>query len=131
MNEIIVAHLTVSFSSLQAIYIFGSHAAGTEHPNSDIDVAFLCDEEVDNVQRWRVAEALASRLNSDVDLVDLATASEVMRMQVVSSGKRIYVKDHDKVEAFEDLSYMLYIDLNENRADILEDVAKRGTVYYG
>ena len=129
MKTIIVKHLRKAFSSLQAVYLFGSYAQGLQTEKSDVDIAFLCDEKIDNVERWRIAEALASKLDRDVDLVDLHTASEVMRMQVVSGGKRIYVKDFERVEAFEDLVYMLYIDLNENRAGILEDIMKRGTVY--
>ena len=114
---------------MQAIYLFGSYANGTEHPESDVDIAFLCEETVDNLERWRVSELLASQLNRDVDLVDLTNASEVLRMQVVGKGKRIYVRDEVMVEAFEDRVYMLYIDLNENRSAILEDIAKRGSVY--
>ena len=129
MKTIIVKHLSKAFSSLQAVYLFGSYAQGLQTEKSDVDIAFLCDEKIDNVERWRIAEALASKLDRDVDLVDLHTASEVMRMQVVSGGKRIYVKGFERVEAFEDLVYMLYIDLNENRAGILEDIMKRGTVY--
>ena len=129
MNETIIEHLKASFASLQAIYLFGSYANGTEHPDSDVDIAFLCEDAVDNLERWKVSELLASQLNRDVDLVDLTNASEVLRMQVVGKGKRIYVRDEVTVEAFEDRVYMLYIDLNENRAGILEDIAKRGSVY--
>ena len=129
MNETIIDYLKASFPSLQAIYLFGSYANGTEQPQSDVDIAFLCEESVDNLERWKVSESPASQLNQDVDLVDLTNTSEVLRMQVVGKGKRIYVRDEVMVEAFEDRVYMLYIDLNENRAVILEDIAKRGSVY--
>ena len=129
MNTKIIVHLKKYFTGLQAVYLFGSVAKGMATTKSDVDIAFLCTNKVSNLTRWKVAEDLARLLNRDVDLVDLSRATEVMRMEVVSSAQRIYVKDEDVVEAFEDKVYMLYIDLNENRAAILADIASRGSVY--
>lgn len=121
--------LSKKISSLQAIYLFGSVASSQNNPKSDLDLAFLSDEPVTPLQRWETAQALASEIDCDIDLIDLETANEVMRFEVISTGKRLFVDDLRKVEAFEDKVYMLYIDLNENRMGILNDIAKRGSVY--
>jgi hypothetical protein len=50
-------------------------------------------------------------------------------MQVVSTGRCVYSCDEVKRQTFEMLVYSSYARLNEERRDILKDIAARGTVY--
>jgi len=116
--------------SLQALYVFGSVATSDDTLKSDLDLAFLSSSKLSSLTRFDIAQKLAKELNKDIDLIDLNEASEVMRFEVISKGQQIFSDNSKEVEAFEDKSYMLYIDLNENRMAILNDIKKRGTVYW-
>ena len=94
-----------------------------------MDIAYLSDRQITNIKRWMIQEEIASLLIRDVDLIALKTATDVMRFQIINKGVRIFVKDTRKAEQFEDLVYSLYLDLNEQRKGILEDIYKRGYVY--
>ncbi len=114
---------------LVSVYCFGSSVQGIDTPQSDLDIAYLSDKQITNVERWAIQEEIAALLMRDVDLVALKTATDVMKFQIVNKGVRIFVKDVKKAERFEDLVYSLYLDLNEQRKGILEDIYKRGSIY--
>jgi len=128
-NKEIVLFLQKEIPSLKAIYLFGSMASGDYTNNSDVDLAFLSSSNMPSITRFDLSQALARKLNKDVDLIDLNEASEVMRFEIVSKGNKIFSDESQELELFEDKVYMLYIDLNENRMHILDDIAKRGSVY--
>jgi len=84
---------------------------------------------MDSASLWGVAQDIAKVIGKNVDLVDLLQASTVMRMQVISTGKRLYCSNLIVCEQFEDYVYVAYARLNEERRGILEDIKQRGTVY--
>ncbi|NOX92196.1 MAG: nucleotidyltransferase domain-containing protein [Gammaproteobacteria bacterium] len=112
-----------------SIYSFGSWGTPHVRPDSDIDLAVLLQDPVDNVHLWDVAQDIAREMGKDVDLVDLLSASTVMQMQVISTGKRMYCGEQVVCERFEDYVYVAYARLNEERRGILEDIKQRGTVH--
>ncbi|CAN5730634.1 hypothetical protein BH20ACT11_BH20ACT11_16830 [soil metagenome] len=81
------------------------------------------------MELWCAAQELASRAGRDVDVVDLARASTVMRAQVVHEGERLYCADGTACDTFEDYVYSSYARLNEERREILRDILSRGRVY--
>ena len=113
----------------RAIYRFGSWGSEDERSDSDIDLAILPRSPLDPVRRWDLAQRLASLAGRDVDLVDLLTASTVMRMQVVGHGERLYFSDFFAVEQFDDSVFSAYARLNEERKYILSDIHQRGSVF--
>ena len=115
--------------SLLGVYIFGSAASAQTHADSDLDIGILAGRPQDPAVLWEIAQALAQQAGRDVDLVDLGSASTVFRMQVISDGKRLLCADLPRCEAFEDFVYSDFARLNEERAGILEDVARRKQVY--
>jgi predicted nucleotidyltransferase len=125
----ITSLLKESLPDLIAVYVFGSRASQQPHSRSDLDVAFLSRSPLDPVARWQLQEQLAALLGIQVDLVDLRRASTVLRKEVVATGKIIW--DGDPVERARFEMYVLssYARLNEERAGILEDIRRRGTVY--
>ncbi len=114
-----------------AAYVFGSVAAGVAGAASDVDVAVLCRAALDSVARFNAQEAIARDLGVDVDLVDLCSASTVMRMQVITKGRLLFSTDEPERGRFEDFIFSSYARLNEERAAILEQVRDEGTVYGG
>ena len=112
-----------------AIYIFGSLERGDQDAESDVDVAVLGPVSLGPTRVFDIAQQLAAVVHRDVDLLDLRSATTVMRMQVVSTGRCVYSNDEIKRQAFEMLVYSSYARLNEERREILKDIAARGTVY--
>lgn len=112
-----------------ALYGFGSFFSGVTHPESDLDIAFLAKEAVLPEQRWEIQEALARSLKKNVDLVDLSRASLVMKMQIISTGVRLYCKDETFCGRFETYIYSAYCRFNEERKQIIRDIVEGGRVY--
>ncbi|MBB3867347.1 nucleotidyltransferase domain-containing protein [Parageobacillus toebii NBRC 107807] len=111
------------------IYLFGSEAQQQARQDSDIDLAFLSERTLSHYERFMIAGELAAILNCDVDLVDLKEAATVFQAQVVGKGKVLYCADDDKKAQFEMKVFKEYAKLNEERAEILERIRKRGAVY--
>jgi predicted nucleotidyltransferase len=112
-----------------AMYQFGSTVDGTEHAQSDLDLALLAPSPLPNLDRWALQEDLAAELRRDVDLVDLRAASTVMQAQVLDTGTVLVETDRTARQQFEMRVCSAYALLNEERAEILEDVQTRGRVY--
>ena len=110
-------------AGLKLIYLFGSRAEGQETASSDWDIAFLADKPLPLLERWQLAQQLASELGVDVDLIDLAAASTVLRMQVIANGRLLFGEKYDS-EVFETQVYSMYGRLQESRQDIVQDFIK-------
>lgn len=128
-DENLVRWLREAISNLQAVYLFGSAATGELRPDSDLDIAVLADAPIDPVARFDLAQAIAAARNRDVDLIDLASASAVLRVEIVGRGRRLFPTQDEAVEQFEDFVFSDYARLNEERHAILEDVYSRGSVH--
>ncbi|MEH7377371.1 type VII toxin-antitoxin system MntA family adenylyltransferase antitoxin [Neobacillus drentensis] len=75
---------------------------GNIHKDSDIDIAFLSDDKkLDKYEIFLIAQEIATKLNRDVDLIDLSEASTVFQAQVIYTGRVIYCTDNNKKAKFE------------------------------
>lgn len=124
-EEIIIDFLKKQISGLAGIYIYGSFADESMRPESDIDIGFISSEKIDPVKLWEIQEQLASKLDKDVDLVDLKNVSVILRAEVIEKGIRIFTGNKYDCDYFEMVTYSLYADLNESRAEILEEVKEK------
>lgn len=111
------------------IYLFGSAARNQLRKDSDIDIAFLTENEIDPYICFMKVQELADIFKRDVDLIDLNTSSTVFKAQVVGTGKRIYCSDETKRMYFEMRALKAYAILNEEREEILKKIKERGSVY--
>lgn len=107
----------------ELIYLFGSYAVGKARDNSDLDLAFLSSKEIDDYQRFLTAQKMASKLNIDVDLIDLSEASTVFKTQIIQ-GKLIFAKNKQQKQQFELLTLKKYSRLNEERKEIIEKIER-------
>lgn len=114
---------------LIALYRFGSQTKGHARPDSDVDLALLARQPIPPLRRFELAQELATQLHRDVDLLDLRTASTVMRMQVISTGECLASPDEAARREFEMYTYSDYARLNEERCDILKRISASGLVY--
>ncbi len=111
------------------IYVFGSWGTASERGDSDLDLAVLSRQVLAAARTWNIAQELAGLAGRNVDLVDLHAASTVMRVQVIAYGERLFCGDEGQCTEFEDMTFSDYARLNEERAGILEDIQRRGSIY--
>jgi uncharacterized protein len=76
----IIQIVTEQIPSVQAIYLFGSKAIGTDSADSDVDVAFFTPFEykTNPVPTYQVKMQLEVALGRDVDFIHLNQMSTVM-----------------------------------------------------
>jgi predicted nucleotidyltransferase len=128
-EQALIEGIRSEIPSVVAIYLFGSAVAGELRTDSDIDLAVLPAAPVPAAQLWSLAQGLAVSAGRDIDLIDLQSASTVMRTQVISTGKRLYCANELLCSNFEDRVYADYARLNEERRHILDDIRERGRIY--
>ena len=113
-----------SIPSLSAIYLFGSYGSNYQRKDSDIDLAILTKEEIEILSLWEIAQNISLEIKIDVDLIDLRKASTVFCFQILTEGKRIYAPNPSYSDKFETVALSMYLNLNEERKEILEDQKK-------
>nr|WP_314710787.1 nucleotidyltransferase domain-containing protein [uncultured Comamonas sp.] len=124
----IVNHLREAVASLSAVYVFGSQVTGHATAESDLDVAFLADDELSAEGLWNLSSSLANLVKCDVDLLDLRAASTVMQYRIITTGKCVWTKD-SQAALYESFILSQKTALDEARAGLLQDIQTTGTVY--
>ena len=102
------------------IYHFGSSAKGQTHAGSDVDLAFYSRRPADPCKVFDAAQRIAELVGRDVDLVDLHQVGDVLKVQVIHGGRRIFTGDVLAADTFEMLAFSGYARLNEERKEILQ-----------
>jgi predicted nucleotidyltransferase len=96
---------------VQAIYLFGSLAAGTARRGSDVDLAVLLAESISLGDALRLRAVAVEELHrDDVDFAILNDAPPLLRYEVVTRGRRLFARDPAEVDRFEHRSIMTYMD---------------------
>ena len=80
--QLLQACLPWQIPELLAVHAFGSRVQGTQHADSDLDLAILVAGKADPVLLWDMAQHMACELGCDVYLLDLRAASTVMQYQL-------------------------------------------------
>ncbi|WP_425801306.1 nucleotidyltransferase domain-containing protein [Desulfitobacterium sp. Sab5] len=124
-----VIHTLNSLIEPWLIILFGSYAKGRANEESDIDIAFLTDQKIEEYQSFCIAQKLAELLGKDVDCVNLQSASTVFQVQVIGHGRVLFCKDETRRKYYFLRTYKEYALLNEERAPILKKIKERGTIY--
>lgn len=86
-----------------AVYGFGSMARGEAGPRSDVDVAVLLDRDISLIDELRLRARVTRELHrDDVDLVNLGHAPPLLRHEIASAARRLYVRDEEAADRFEE-----------------------------
>ncbi len=86
--ELIEHHLAADPRVRQAI-LFGSVAAGTARPDSDLDLALDIGHAMTADERLTLIAELATLTGRPVDLVDLYSVGEPLLGQILRHGRRL------------------------------------------
>ena len=92
---------------LVSAYLFGGHAAGRAHRESDVDVAVLLAWDVHPTvkarfdERLRLSALLGSAQRTDrIDLVVLNDVPPHLGRRIVTTGRQIFCSDPERDHAF-------------------------------
>ena len=97
---------------LKLLVLFGSHANGNNHKNSDLDLAFYSDKKVDEEKLFEELMSLLKR--ADIDLINLSKAhNHILRYEILSKGKLLYESEKGLKSRMESQSYFDYTDFKK------------------
>ena len=132
MIELINKLITTSYPNIQAVYLFGSYGTEYERPDSDVDIALLFDVHqagiIKDLLFSECSMALAAALKKDVDLINLRRVNTVLQHEIVQGGRVILIQDEYAKDLFEMLVLSAYQKLNEERAEILQEIQRSGRI---
>jgi predicted nucleotidyltransferase len=96
----VAAMLARRLPALRFAYLFGSAARGELGPDSDYDVAIDSGQTVEPAKILELSGHLEGVVGRKVDVVDLAVAGAVLKMQVLSSGQLLTCRDKRALAEF-------------------------------
>lgn len=133
MKKQIVETVLSHYLQTQAIYLFGSYAAGQERADSDVDIALLLPPEMakraGNLALSQLHLSLSEQLGKEVDLINLRQVSSVFQKEIIMAEQKIFCADTAAADEFEMLTLSFYQKLNEERREILAEFACTGRAY--
>jgi uncharacterized protein len=113
--EVALRGVLEHWPSLRAAWLFGSVAAGSAGPLSDVDVAVLGAAGLTLDERARLVADMSRAVGRAVDLVLAEEASPVLAMALVETGRRFLCRAADRADAFEDAALRRYLGTAELR----------------
>ena len=132
MIERINKLVTSFYPDIQAVYLFGSYGTEYERPDSDVDIALLFDVHqagiIKDLLFSECSMTLAADLKKDVDLMNLRRVNTVLQHEIVQGGRVILIQDEYAKDLFEMLVLSAYQKLNEERAEILQEIQRSGRI---
>ena len=79
---------------LQLLLLFGSQAEGTQHPRSDVDIAYYSKKDLDLMDEAHMIVDLAPVVKSEqIDLVNMKTAPPLLLQAIFKNPQLLYAKD--------------------------------------
>jgi uncharacterized protein len=112
-----------------AVYVYGSFARGEEWPESDLDIAVLLPPNRHIPDLLELLSAVSERIHRNVDIVDLRRVGDVLRREVLESGRTLFESDPEKVLAWEASAMSRYAHYREEVRGILDDFRRTGIGY--
>lgn len=82
-----------NFQKIELVIVFGSVASGSQHAESDLDIAVAARHALSVDERIALINALAECTGRPIDLIDLKCVPEPLLGQIVQHGKRILGSD--------------------------------------
>ena len=123
-----IEKIFINEQNILLAFLFGSVLTGDQHEESDVDIAVLFKTKPEYNSLSTLINKIEDILHNKVDLGILNDASPVFRMQVISNGELIYVRDSRSRDYFIIKTINEYDDLNYYR-NIQEKNILNGRIY--
>jgi len=92
---------------------------------SDIDIAIKTKPNILKNELYELSNLLADELKRDIDLVNLDTIeNDGFKYEILINGKVIYCDDSYKFDLYKLDAYREYLELNEARKQIIDEMKK-------
>ena len=102
---------TVAEARIQAVYLFGSRAAGEGHADSDVDLAIYTTDDYEWDDLFALRGRLTGLLRTErLDLVWLNEAKAEVAFSVIRDGRLLRYADADRLNEFERRAIWRYRD---------------------
>lgn len=122
-----IKELLLSRYDLHAFLLFGSYARKSQTPESDIDLAIKTSERIPKLELFQLKNELEEMTKKDVDLIDLnADLNDVIQYEIVINGKLLYCKNQIEFDMYKIKVMREYVELNEARQGIIQQIKKEG-----
>ena len=132
-NKTIIEIVLRYFPDTQAIYLFGTHGTEDERTESDVDIALLLPpaqaKQAGTLVLSDVWSALETLLCKTVDLINLRHVPTVLQKEIIIAERCIFTGDENAAGEFEMLVLSFYQKLNEERAEIIDDIRAGGRFF--
>ena len=93
---------TVADARIQAVYLFGSRAAGEGHADSDVDLAIYTTDDYEWDDLFALRGTLTGLLHTErLDLIWLNHANAGVAFSVIRDGRLLHFADADRLNEFE------------------------------
>lgn len=118
---------------VDVVYLFGSHAHGTNNQSSDIDLAILFNSTISSSERKSLTYDYASDLynllhRDDLDLINLNDAPPALQFSAIEKRQIVYEKPNISRVPFESTTMSYYQDygyyINQNTRMSLASIAR-------
>jgi len=106
----VVAAAAAAEPSVRAAWLFGSRARGEARPGSDLDVAILTAAGAPGGVADRFAATIARTTGLDVDVCRFERAGPVLAYEIVTGGRRVFARDQDDADRYEEQARRTYLD---------------------
>ncbi len=121
-----------SEGNVETVYLFGSYADGTYNENSDIDIAVIYKEDVDEYNHAGKSLDVSKIFGYiDIDYLDLKKVNVFLQFEILQKGKLIYCENEDKLIDFTRKVQELYIEMDYERKKYMKYVLNEEGEKYG
>ncbi|KAF0153883.1 MAG: DNA polymerase beta domain-containing protein region [Syntrophaceae bacterium] len=109
-------------SRILAVYLLGSALRGNLGPESDIDLALMLEEgaKMSPLERLKIANNLAYKLERSVDLGEISSANLVYSREAFLSGVPVFQRNPEKAALRRAGLMGMYIQFNLDRKEVLD-----------
>lgn len=130
-----IQHYFASQKDVEAVYLYGSFAKGTEHPGSDIDLGVLFEKKIRDIHRIvKIYSDLCDlKFPAEPDIKDLNLAQPPVFLLNVIQGQLLFSRNELKKNEFEVAILRQYYDtqrLRDLRYDYMQKRLREGIYGY-
>ena len=105
-----------------AVYLLGSALRGNLGPESDIDLALMLEAgaKMSSLERLKIANDLAYKLERSVDLGEISSANLVYSREAFLTGVPVFQRNPEKAALRRAGLMGMYIQFNLDRREVLD-----------